>query len=145
MFILDMLSFVDYLLEISHQISNIEHWTDIWGIMPFINVFMMFIAARVVLSWLLLEKLLKISGKIYIIFLSIPIITTEAIIRDVVLGIERATEIVNERGIGEYTVFTKILFEILYEKNIPDIAIYISGVIICEVSRILPIYFIKKR
>ncbi len=113
--------------------------------MPFINAFMMFIAARVALSWLLLEKLLKISDKIYIIFLSIPIITTEAIIRDAVLGIERATEIVNERGIGEYTVFTKLLFEILYGKNIPDIAIYISGAIICEASRVLLIYFIKKR
>ena len=103
--------------------------------MPFINVFIVFIVTRVVLSWLLLEKLLKISGKIYIIFLSIPIITMEAMIR---------TEMVNEKGIGEYTVFTKILFEILYEKNVPDTAIYLLRVIICEASRVLPIYFIKK-
>ena len=89
-------------------------------------------------------RILRIKHEIYyLIILSVPIISTENFIKDFVIGFNEVQRL--ERGIGEYTVFTKILFEILYEKNIPDIAIYISGIIICEVSRILPIYFIKKR
>ncbi len=141
MFILDLLSFVGYLLEIRDRIANIEHWTKIMGTMPFINIFIVFIAARVMLSWLLLKKLLEISGKIYIVFLSIPIITTEAIIRDIVFGIEKATEIINKEGIGAYTIFSKILFE----KNLPETMVILLGILLCEASRVLLIYFIGKK
>ncbi len=141
MFILDLLSFVDYLLEIRDRIANIEHWTKIMGTMPFINIFIVFIAARVMFSWLLLKKLLEISGKIYIVSLSIPIITTETIIRDLIFGIEKATEIINKEGIGAYTIFSKILFE----KNLPEAVVILLGISLCEASRVLLIYFIKKK
>ena len=152
MFFLDSLSYVGYMFDTRLQIADV--FNNPWSLLAvstMMSYLFMFVLLRVVLAWYALERLLKIKERFYIIMLSIPLLTTEAMLRDFVFGIENVTKIINDEGLGACTIISKILFtfnEYIINSPLKSISIIIFnliGTFILEIPRaIIPVLISKK-
>ena len=152
MFLLDFLSYVGYMLDVRQQIADV--FNNLWSLpatSTAVSYLVVFALLRAALAWYALERLLGIKKRLYIAVLSIPLLTTEAVLRDFIFGIENVTKMVNEEGLGAYTVISKILFifdEYITNsplKNISIVIFNLIGTLILEIPRaIAPVLISKK-
>jgi hypothetical protein len=155
---IDIFVFVAYFYELRR---NIDLYLQTLG-----PILLFAIGLRMLLAWTLTSNILNINTRIVAIFLSIPILTTEAVVRDVLFGIENVTRVIEEtNNLGAYSIFiwlaltpTMLIVEQIYRSgvaNSPLITTVLNNmlllfggiyeVVICELWRVGIILHLKRR
>lgn len=154
---IDEFVFVGYFYELRRNVDLYLHSLGL--------VLLFALILRGLLAWALASKILNINDKKVAIFLSIPILTTEAVIRDILFGMENVTKVIEEtNNLGAYTIFIWLttlpkmwVMEHIYRSGIADspltwslidsLGFVLGGVydvIVCELWRIGVLMYFKK-
>jgi len=155
---IDTFVFVAYFYELRR---NIDLYLQTLG-----PVLLFALGLRILLAWTLTGNILNIKNRIAIVFLSIPILTTEAVFRDALFGITNVTRAIEETNdLGAYSIFIRLVLtptmwvvEHIYRSGVvtsPMIATLVGNlqflfggiyaVVVCELWRVGIILYLKKR
>jgi hypothetical protein len=123
---IDRFVFVGYFFELRKNIS-LYLFSFTYSKLLINSIFLSAIIIRGLLAWALASRILNIKDKKAIIFLFIPILTTEAVIRDILFGIENVTRVIEEtNNLGVYTIFIRLT---TFPKMLVIEHIYRSGIV----------------